>query len=112
MICPNSTDNKGITYWSNKTPHSTGYPNNAECWFNFSVPSKNQIKVTFLEYDLEENCDFLSHSDDNGEHFYSNEQSITLQAQPNGYNNFSSFHFISDGSVQKLGFKISIETQG
>ena len=108
--CPRTQVNLK-TYWS-----IFGYPNNAKCSLNLTVPWKNQI-IARIYLSLETGVDNLFFFFDNqmrnsyGWH-PSEYQNLVFQAQSDDYNNYVFWDFESDGSVQAMGFEAIFEEIG
>uniref|UniRef100_A0AC34GRM1 CUB domain-containing protein n=1 Tax=Panagrolaimus sp. ES5 TaxID=591445 RepID=A0AC34GRM1_9BILA len=56
----------GTTTWF--TDPKFAYPNNAQCWYNFTVPWQTQIVVSTGLVFIEKSADQILYYDDDGEH--------------------------------------------
>uniref|UniRef100_A0AC34FX02 CUB domain-containing protein n=1 Tax=Panagrolaimus sp. ES5 TaxID=591445 RepID=A0AC34FX02_9BILA len=102
------TQNGDATNWAS----NIGYENDMYCKYELIIPPNTQVSLRIIYYCVETNTDYIKYTTDE------NETIILEKTDGLNFHNFENvsnkhvlFEYISDGSVQYLGFSLSfIET--
>lgn len=104
--CSTKSDYDDITWYQN------GYSNNFQCTFNLSIPNNTEIIVDYRLFALEKNIDFVKIIGNSTYEVLTESSKFVIRPNKMGFENQVMFEFISDGSLQSLGFEMHFTERG
>uniref|UniRef100_A0AC34F2W2 Uncharacterized protein n=1 Tax=Panagrolaimus sp. ES5 TaxID=591445 RepID=A0AC34F2W2_9BILA len=94
---------KNITRWF----LYDGYPNNAKCKFEYTIRANTQVQISGAIF-AESEIDYIKFVDDNNNETFIFDSDIWFFGNTDGTDRIIKGEFISDGSIQSIGFEIDV----
>lgn len=98
-----------VTIWTNI--RYTGYKNNVKCMFHLVVPENSEVRVSIPVFMIEEVSDYIIYYIKD-KHFNNSIGTQLLHPANYIFRQNVTWEFVSDGSVQSLGFLFNFMTIG